>query len=174
MLEVPHKILPGLREMGDAEGLPRSASVDRRCLVPKAFTVAGDFDVLRLSASRRGADGPAQDERNDPADAQDFDFERGLDRGRRVEALGCAGSAVDGHLHGRSRRQTVRIGVHFYAVAGAEPQVPGVLLRHEPQRQDAHPDQVRPVDALEARSENGADAEQAEALGGPVRDDPVP
>ena len=44
----------------------------------------------------------------------------------------------------------------------------GVLSRQELQRQNSHADQIRAVDALVAFGDDGVDAEQARAFGGPV------
>src|SRR5690606_25677756 len=49
-----------------------------------------------------------------------------------------------------------------------EPQRLGVLAVLELERDDAHADEVRAVDALEALGEDGPHAEQARALRGPV------
>ncbi len=49
-----------------------------------------------------------------------------------------------------------------------EPERVGALPVGELQRQHAHPDQVRAVDALEALGDHGPHAEQLRALGRPV------
>src|SRR5699024_11099356 len=53
-------------------------------------------------------------------------------------------------------------------LGAVEPERLSRLAGGELQRQDAHADEVRAVDALEALSDDGLDAEQLRALGGPV------
>ena len=48
------------------------------------------------------------------------------------------------------------------------------VLVLEDQRHDAHADEVRAVDALEALGDHGADAEQLVPLAAQSRDEPVP
>src|SRR6266700_5856732 len=99
---------------------------------------------------------------------QEGDFERGFDRSRhhKVDArrLSITG-AVDTNPHTRPWRQDGRIGFYLKGISSGERQLRGRELRGQLQWNDAHADQVRAVDSLEAQCEHRTYTEQPQALG---------
>src|SRR5688572_25596423 len=108
-----------------------------------------------------------EDIRHDAAGAEVFEFHGRIEPATYGEANGPAviGGRGDLERPARSERGGSRDVVTLRAV---EPERRGVLAGHELERQDAHPDQVAPMDALDAFEDDRPYAEQADALGGPV------
>src|SRR5262245_59427408 len=97
-----------------------------------------------------------------------------IDLDRRVEPRGhhqrSARAVGPLHLdrHVLARLELARKAADRERLAPGEARGLGARARLELQRQDAHADQVRAVDALVALGDRGAYAEQQRALGGPV------
>ena len=108
----------------------------------------------------------AQHERQDAAVAVVAELLLGIDAAEHLDGSG-ASAAQDLHRHllpGLEAGQPA----DGYRFLTRQPQtLPGLpLLEH--QWEDAHPDQVGAMDALEGLGDDGADAQQARALGRPV------
>src|SRR5688572_10972803 len=110
---------------------------------------------------------PPQDRGQDAAVAVVVELDGAVDAAGHLEDRRGAVVRVRGDLHprpGLDRGDTpdrVRL-------APAEAELVRVLAGQELQRQDAHADEIRPVDALEALGNDGADTEEQRALGRPV------
>ena len=144
-------------------GLPVLMEARSRPVGAKARTTSGDE-----AHGVASPDGLAQDRRHHAALAQQLHLELRLDRGAGAERLRLAARANDVHRHRPRRRHLLRRRLDVDAIAGTQRQPLRSQAGRKPQRQDAHADQVRAVDALEARRQHRADAQQALALGRPV------
>src|SRR5436190_21452404 len=117
-----------------------------------------------------GADSPklAEYERQDAAVAIVIELDRRIDPAERLKApLGAVcRDGVDGKQ--LSRRKAVGDASDLVGFFAAQAERLTTVADSELQRQHAHADQIRPVDALVGFREYGADAEHHRAFGGPV------
>src|SRR6478672_6813124 len=126
--------------------------MNRRRASPKASaTIAGGFLLSDICATLQGS---AQHERNDPADAQGLHFEPGFDGSGRSERTAFNRGAMNRDAYGRTGRQPNRISFDLDAVPRVKPKRPGVHVLRKLYGQDAHSDQVRPMNAFETRGQN--------------------
>src|SRR5699024_1224332 len=95
---------------------------------------------------------------------------RGNDADHAVEHDGGAVVLRRRDLDGRRGRPLVELSdtLDGESLGAVESQRLSRFAGGELQRQDAHADEVRAVDALEALGDDGLDTEQLRALGGPV------
>src|SRR3954466_14546485 len=105
--------------------------------------------------SRRSSNGALQDEGDDAAGAQEIDLQRGLNRRNSLENLGCTRGAADRHRYRHARGQTLLGRFDFDPVTWRQSQFFRVKAPGKAQGEDAHADQVRAMDPLEADGQHG-------------------
>src|SRR5258706_10400680 len=122
--------------------------------------------ALRAAAwlTRRGP----ENVRQDSALAQQLGLEARLDGGHAHDALAPPISPYHGDLDRASRTDGFGRRVDLEAVAGLQYEFARPDLGWQPDRQDPHRDQVRAMNALEARREHRPDSQQALRFRGPV------
>ena len=94
----------------------------------------------------------------------DFGIDPALDEDGALRAVGIGNFARDR----RKRPDIVAEAFDIDRLATIETKRLAGLTGHELKRDDAHADQVRAVDALEAFGDHGFHAEEVRTLGGPV------
>src|SRR6478735_971927 len=109
-----------------------------------------------------------QDVVQDAAVAEVFELVERIDAADQRNQLDLAVRRGDLGLHALARLEVAREAVQGqgFVALEAERHPGGVAFEH--QRNDAHADEVRAMDALEALGDDGANAEQVRALGRPV------
>src|SRR5439155_19673650 len=165
------------REAGDGESISVSVAGSsggrgsRQGYAPAARIVQPTRDgVDRLLGSMARRD-PAQDRRQDPALLVIADIDRAVEPGDGLEAALAATVGVVLASHDRqplSRGEALGQAVDRVRLATGKSKRGRALARLELERQDAHPDEVRAMDPLEALGEDRPDPEQHRALRRPV------
>ncbi len=97
-----------------------------------------------------------------------FDLDGGVDAGGDGHFVLGAVGAMDHEGQGLARGQVVAQAEDIEGLRAVEFQGLGGCAVRELTGEDAHADEIRAMDALEALGDDGADAEQARAFGGPV------
>src|SRR5690554_1411054 len=171
--QVRTEVSPGLRHLGDEEPTDLTSQLDE--LLP-GESVQVAWAVNRLeNAHCASLDQRPQNILEDAAVPVVVGLTRCVDANHRVEldrALACwrVLSRFGHHVHRLRDAALVQFGQAGDAdlLGSVEPEGLPALTSRELERDDTHADEVRPVNPLEALSDDRLDAQQAGPLGGPV------
>jgi len=112
--------------------------------------------------------GLLQDKRNDAATAQQCDFQLRFDSCRHLVGFNACICPRDLYIDPATRREFIGRRAHFYLIIRLDVQLGWADACRPPKRQDAHADQVGPVNSFKAYRQHGANSKQALALRRPV------
>src|ERR1700687_4139855 len=96
-----------------------------------------------------------------------FDVLRRIDARNHVELFRLA-VFLSAHLERLTRFESARETAYRVDLVSRQPEALAILPLHELEREHAHPDQIAPMDPLEALGDNRPDAQELRSLRRPV------